>query len=260
MVSVIFFDFSETLVHGELDVPACRRSVVDFLGSCGYRISQMEYEYAIETTLDWRRNKRQERLEITSEEFERKTLRLLGIESTDHLIRNIERIEFQHYNWELFPRVEEILRDLHHNYHLGIISNSSSTSVIQVLREKLLFNLFDPIVLSRDVGFRKPDPKIFEYALDLASVNPVDAIFIGDSFMKDILGAKNVGMKTIWIMHHGAESLSPSCDGIATNFAEIPKLVTEVEETSMSSRISLKVAESKMSLRRTFGTKMQYHP
>lgn len=254
MVSVLFFDFSETLVHGELDVPACRRSVVDFLSSSGHRISKMEYEYAIEASLEWRRSKRQERLEITSEEFERKTLKKLGIESTDRLIRNIERIEFKHYNWKLFPRVQEILEDLHHNYRLGIISNSSSTSVIQVLRQKLLFNLFDPIVLSRDVGFRKPDPKIFEYALDLAGVNPVDAIFIGDSFMKDILGAKNVGMRTIWIMHHGAESLSPSSDGIATNFAEIPKLVAEVAEASLSNRISLTVAEPKIALGRTAGT------
>ena len=236
MISTLFFDFSGTIVHGELDVRACRQSVVEFLRSKGYNVSQVQYDEAIESAIEWRRAERKEQMEVTSEELERETLGLLGIRPEVNLISRIEGIEFKHYNWELFPRVEEVLRHLNQKYRLGIISNSCSNSVFWILKKKKRVDLFDTIVLSKNVGFRKPDPRIFEYALKITRVLPEEALFIGDSFVKDVLGAKNIGMNTIWITHDDS-SLQPSCDAVATEFTEIPRLISELPVTVPMMRI-----------------------
>ena len=81
MISTIFFDFSETLVHGTLDVSACRRSVVEFLCSNGYKVSLEAYNLAMEETLHWRRRAKLEGREISYVDSERRTLRMLNIDS-----------------------------------------------------------------------------------------------------------------------------------------------------------------------------------
>src|SRR5699024_3272590 len=65
---------------------------------------------------------------------------------------------------------------------------------------------FDNIIISGDFGSGKPDPKIFEYALEQQSLTKEDAIMIGDNLLTDILGASKLGMHSIWINHDDKEA------------------------------------------------------
>jgi putative hydrolase of the HAD superfamily len=58
--------------------------------------------------------------------------------------------------------------------------------------------LFECIVLSEELGIRKPDPAIFWHAAELLDVAPGDCLYIGDSYDNDVVGAKRSGMHVCW--------------------------------------------------------------
>lgn len=100
-----------------------------------------------------------------------------------------------------FRSFPETVRLLDHLGYVakGIVSNGQRVFSEVELKYLDLHHRFDVIVFSSDVGFKKPDPRIFRVALDAMSLEPEDALFIGDSFENDILGAKKAGMQAMFI-------------------------------------------------------------
>lgn len=96
---------------------------------------------------------------------------------------------------ELYPEVKELLMDLKKDYLLACISNISEGDLA---REDMklfgILHLFDSVVMSSDLGIRKPSPRIFQYALDQLKIGKKDMIFIGDTLYDDIKGAKEAGL------------------------------------------------------------------
>ena len=83
---------------------------------------------------------------------------------------------------------------------LGLVSNYHG-NLLTVCRGYGLDALFKVIVDSKKVGFEKPDSRIFRIALDGLKARPERAAFVGDSFDSDIVGAKALGLKTVWLRH-----------------------------------------------------------
>ena len=81
---------------------------------------------------------------------------------------------------------------------IGIVTNGSSDIQLRSLLALNLDRLVDDYIISEAVGLRKPDARIFHLAARNLSVRTTDCIFVGDSPVADIQGAKQVGMKTIW--------------------------------------------------------------
>jgi HAD superfamily hydrolase (TIGR01549 family) len=93
-----------------------------------------------------------------------------------------------------------VLQKLWGKYKLGLISNFNIPECGRQLLDRFgLSKFFDLIVISGEVNQRKPSPKIFESALNTLNVDPSKAVFIGDMLDLDIIGPRNVGMKTILI-------------------------------------------------------------
>ena len=61
-----------------------------------------------------------------------------------------------------------------------------------------LADYFYPIVVSGDLGYRKPDPRIFALALRRMHVAPEEAIFVGNDMYRDVHGARQAGMRTVF--------------------------------------------------------------
>jgi putative hydrolase of the HAD superfamily len=97
-----------------------------------------------------------------------------------------------------FPQTVRLLDHLGY-VAKGIVSNGQRVFSEIELKYLDLHQHFDVIVFSSDVGVKKPDPRIFHAALDAMSLEAEDALFIGDSFENDILGARKVGMKAMFI-------------------------------------------------------------
>jgi HAD superfamily hydrolase (TIGR01549 family) len=67
------------------------------------------------------------------------------------------------------------------------------------LQEAHILAYFDTITISSDVGFIKPHPEIFRRALRESQLRPDEVVFVGDTYQQDIVGAKRVGLKTVWL-------------------------------------------------------------
>jgi len=96
-----------------------------------------------------------------------------------------------------YPEVENVLKKMSRKYKLGIIANQS-LKVREYLEEKWkLSHYFKLIVISEEVGYRKPNLNIFLHALREANSSPNNTFMIGDRLDYDIKPAKILGMGTI---------------------------------------------------------------
>ena len=98
----------------------------------------------------------------------------------------------------LYPQTKGILEQLGQDYKLGIIANQLP-GLEQPLNAFGILDYFSAIFSSADLGLAKPDPAIFRLALQKTNCLPHQAIMIGDRLDNDIVPARRIGMKTIWI-------------------------------------------------------------
>lgn len=104
-------------------------------------------------------------------------------------------------NWQLESDTIETLETLKsEEYRLGIFSNAGDNKDVQDLIETFgIRNYFDFVLTSAACFYRKPHPRAFEIALAHWNASADEAAMIGDSLEADILGAKNLNIKSIWI-------------------------------------------------------------
>jgi putative hydrolase of the HAD superfamily len=109
---------------------------------------------------------------------------------------------------KLKPRVPMILQELKKKYKVGLVSNFAYPPAIkQTLLRFDLSKFFDIVIISGDIGWRKPSPKIFEIALNSLKVSASETVFVGDAPFHDIVGAKQLGMKTILLRRLGEKEM-----------------------------------------------------
>ena len=118
----------------------------------------------------------------------REVIRLLGVDYP----------EWSPLYEELYPDTVKCLQILAKKYKLGIIANQIPGTEKR-LEEMGIRRYFDVIVSSAEEGVAKPDPRIFNIALTRAGCAPEQAVMIGDRIDNDIVPAKQIGMKTVWI-------------------------------------------------------------
>lgn len=102
------------------------------------------------------------------------------------------------------PDARAVLDDLRRRgFAVAVISNSDGRAESS-LREAGLLEAVDFVLDSHVVGVEKPDPRIFRLALERASVAPAEAVFVGDFYSIDVLGARRAGMTGILLDPVGA--------------------------------------------------------
>lgn len=107
----------------------------------------------------------------------------------------------KHYvgNATLMDQAAEILQALKSGYRLGLITNGKTEIQYGKIDRLGIRDLFECILVSEEVGVKKPDPRIFELALDRLRLRPDECVYVGDHPRNDIEGAGRVGMRTVWI-------------------------------------------------------------
>ena len=99
----------------------------------------------------------------------------------------------------VYPNVNKTLIQLiKMGINLAVVSDAPSREAWMRLYYLNLHHVFDPVLTFDDTGVRKPSPKPFQMALDYLKIEPNEAIMIGDWPERDVVGAKEIGMKTIF--------------------------------------------------------------
>jgi putative hydrolase of the HAD superfamily len=134
--------------------------------------------------------------------------RALGTE--DHAVGERIASRFLGDALRSLDRNTPLLSRLAHRYRLGIVSNFYG-NLATVCDNAGIHHLFSAIADSARVGSAKPDPRIFQSALDALGVGPADALFVGDSLPRDMAGACAVGMRHVWLAGAAASEAVPCC-------------------------------------------------
>jgi putative hydrolase of the HAD superfamily len=99
----------------------------------------------------------------------------------------------------LYPHVREVLDVLRERYPLAVVTDAQSAYARAELHKVGLLDYFDPIVVSGDHGYRKPDRRLFQLALDGMGVVAEHALYVGNDMHRDIFGAQEAGMTTVMV-------------------------------------------------------------
>jgi putative hydrolase of the HAD superfamily len=121
-------------------------------------------------------------------------------EVSDELINllAIKYIEFLPLFSHLFDDTFEILDYLKEKYELHIITNGFEEVQLKKMKSSKIDHYFNQIITSESVGVKKPNPRVFEYAINVANATKENSIMIGDSLEADIEGALGFGIKAVY--------------------------------------------------------------
>lgn len=86
---------------------------------------------------------------------------------------------------------------------IGIVTNNLAAEQTSKLRACGLMPVIDALIVSEEAGVTKPDPAIFELALQRLNCAAADAVMVGDSWAMDVLGARGAGLRAVWFNRTG---------------------------------------------------------
>jgi putative hydrolase of the HAD superfamily len=206
MIKAVFFDLYHTLLGYdppreelqaralkefgfEVDAEALRRPLV----------VADEYIYREHARVSLGQRSKEEQMTVWAQ-YERILLREAGIEADDQLIMGLlgKMREFglkQVLFDDVLPTLNELKKQ---GLILGLISNVDQ-DITSLLDNLGLTALLQVVVTSQDAGFNNPSPEIFQEAVKKAGVQANEALYVGDQYQIDVVGANKAGMKGILI-------------------------------------------------------------
>jgi len=108
---------------------------------------------------------------------------------------------------QLYPDVKRVLDELHPTFRMALVSDAQPCYALPEMKAVGLAGCFDPVIISAHYGFRKPDTRLMQKALDIMKLLPAEAIFVGNDMYRDIYGASRLGIKSIFVdSNQGAKS------------------------------------------------------
>lgn len=226
VVRVVVLDFGGTLAEGEIDWNEFHVAILYTLKGMGYPVELDKLKKAIHGALVELERVRSRDEELTLEEVYGSVLTKLGIPPEDETLETIHDLFRRHYKQSFYPCVEGVLEKLSERYLLAVISNTMSDQPRLILEQTGLDRYFEVVVCSRDLGIRKPDPRIFEYVLVGLGVEPGEAVHVGDSVEADMMGAMNAGMRPVWIKNQHSP---PWTGDTITSICELPIFLEDLE-------------------------------
>ncbi len=202
----IIFDYIGTLVNCKnYSMESSEDKLYTSLVAEGFNVSKEgfleEYNRAHQK---YRKVRYEQYREVTNAIWVAEALRRLDFEVTpdDPRVKAALNVFFQDFidSLELRKGAKKLLRQAKGHCKVALISNFTHAPVIyKSLRKIGISEYFDVVVVSDEVGWRKPCGKIFQTALNKLQIQPCEAVFIGDNPIEDIKGAQEAGLKTVFV-------------------------------------------------------------
>jgi putative hydrolase of the HAD superfamily len=213
----VLFDLFDTLVHFDRErlpaVPVNGRLVRSTVGRLhpilaawapGVTLEAL-YTAQVESWQEAERRRALDHREVSAPQRFADVFGRLGLEAADCPADVLQALLDAHRGGisgaaEFPPHHRALLADLAGRYRLGLVSNFDySPTAVGILEAAGVARLFDTVVVSDAVGWRKPAAVIFEVALSRLGVAPAEALFVGDRPDLDVVGAQRAGIPVAWI-------------------------------------------------------------
>ena len=177
----VYIDLGGVLVRTEFQAP--RQHLAERFG--------MEYEDILRIVFEGESSRRASIGESTEDEHWADVARRLHLPASD-----VEGVRKEFFAGDVIDRnLVDFLRGLRETLKVGLISNAWSGLRPWIVSHNFE-DAFDVMVISAEVGIMKPDPRIFQYALEQLDVAPAEAVFV-DDFIENVEGARAFGMHAI---------------------------------------------------------------
>lgn len=204
-IEVVLFDLDDTL-HD--DTAAYRRAaarVAEEIGAeRGISARALEAAYVAEVDAFWHRLAPTDlRVRLTDVRLRlwRRALGRVGIE--DETIAERCAHDYNAYrreHFELFPGALDLLRSLRaQGKRVGLVTNGFAETHHEKITLLRLRDVMDAIFIADEVGMLKPDPELFAHACRVLGAPPSAAAMVGDRYERDIRGAIEAGLFTVWV-------------------------------------------------------------
>lgn len=203
----ILFDLYGTLIDIETDesMEEIYRGIAHYLTYQGVLVNRGEVRDGYYRIMkQYRTESHEEHPEVDVELIWNAFLEQEGMKESSKR-RELSRILAQFYRaisrkrLKLYPDVKRVLDSLQQRYRMSVISDAQPSYALPEIKAVGLDGYFDPIIISADYGFRKPDLRLFRYSLDSMNLTPGEVIYIGNDMYRDIYGASRLGIKSIFV-------------------------------------------------------------
>jgi putative hydrolase of the HAD superfamily len=205
-VKAVLADYLGTLVNARTySLDASMLKLHGALAEAGFETSLKEFLEAYARAHEKYRVVRYGELrEVTNAVWVSETLCSLGYEvsADDPHMKAALNVFFQDFidSLELREYAEKLVKKTAETCKLGLVSNFTYAPVVHFSLRKLgLSQFFNAVVVSGDVGWRKPHKRIFKDALERLQVEAGEAVYVGDSPLEDIKGAEAAGIRTVFV-------------------------------------------------------------
>jgi FMN phosphatase YigB (HAD superfamily) len=154
----------------------------------------------------------------------------------DTVMRDFPEKEGPMYLWdhvEWISGTEEALKQLHDRFIMVIATNagqSDTQAMIKALKRVGAEKYFQYFFSSKDLGYEKPNIRFFQSIAVQIGTLPEECAMIGNLYEKDIVGAKQCGMSTIFFNEIKIKGSFPLADEVITNMTDVPKALAAFTE------------------------------
>ncbi len=211
-IKAVLFDLWGTLVTGgaskETLLEADKRAW-SYLSKKGYAISLEEYQRRkADCFLKYEDLVHNSNVHLTPELAFKKFMFYDANISEEDLKKVIEIHEIYDFYWDLRDDCETVLKELKsRGYKIALVTNSWLRQSKYILKKAGIFKYFDDILISCDLGFGKPNKKIFELMANKLRVKLTECVYVGDRMYADMYGSQQAGLAGVFIIGPAAKEI-----------------------------------------------------
>lgn len=239
----IIFDINGTLIDIHTDEASedIYRAISHYLTYQGIYLHRWEVRDKYYEIIDHQRQgSAQEHFEFDAVEAWREFMKLNATGSTLLTPEKLNQIPLflaeayrgiSRHRLQLYPDVKAVLEELQGRFRLAALSDAQSAWALPEMQAVGIQSFFNPIILSSDYGFRKPDRRLFEAVLSALEMEPENVLFVGNDMYRDIFGARQLGIKTVFFSsNQGKQQMNGvSPDYIICRFTELKQAISFFE-------------------------------
>lgn len=233
-IHFIYFDLDDTLLdHRRAETLGLQETVqqLAFLQQVDFETLREAYHRINRQLWDDYNHGRITKQQLKGLRFEN-TLTDLGLDAGKSWEFGEVYMEAYRKYWQWVQGAREAFDAIRDRYPVGIITNGFSETQHKKMQRFELESRVSQVVISEEVGYLKPDPRLFEHATRLAGQDPSRILYVGDSYSSDVVGGLQSGWKTAWFNRQGEQSSGENAHLVFDDFSVLSNMLNIYERNA----------------------------